>query len=289
MATHDSTPPVLRFALRVLDAASTDEIARACVSELVDGFGALRATVLDERGMLESAGGSANSAGRTATITLRLSGPEEPPIRLELEIEAGPDLGIVRQQFLDLVGVARRAWMRMAQLERERSAARRDALTGLDNRRAMAEAIDTAWLESRHSGRPMSVMVVDLDHFKLVNDTLGHEAGDEVLQLAGSCLVAHLRPGDRVCRWGGDEFLVLVPGVRTSAAIGIADRLRAAFGNDPRARGATMTIGVADTDSLPPGETSAMRLVALADESLLVAKRTGRNRTVAAQAFERAG
>ncbi|HET6586063.1 MAG TPA: GGDEF domain-containing protein, partial [Nannocystaceae bacterium] len=192
MATHDSTPPVLRFALRVLDAVSTDELARACVTELVESFGALHATVRDEDGIRESAGGS-NSQGLTTTLSLRLSGPDEPPIRLDLEIELGPDLGIVRQQFLDLVAVARRAWARLAQLERERTAARRDVLTGLDNRRAMSEAIDVAWQDTQHSGRPMSVMVVDLDRFKAVNDSLGHEAGDDVLQLAGSCLVAHLR------------------------------------------------------------------------------------------------
>ena len=280
---------MLRFALRVLDAASTDEIARACVTELVDGFGALRATVLDEHGVRDRAGATAGSDRLTTMLSLRLSGPDEPPIRLELEIELVPDLGVVRQQFLDLVGVARRAWSRLGQLERERTDARRDALTGLDNRRAMTEAIDTAWQQSRHSGRPMAVMLVDLDHFKLVNDTLGHEAGDDVLQLAGSCLVAHLRPADRVCRWGGDEFLILLPGVPAGAAVGIADRLRAAFGSDARARGATMTIGVADTNALPPGESSAMRLVALADENLLAAKRSGRNRVAVARSFERAG
>jgi diguanylate cyclase (GGDEF)-like protein len=289
VANHDSTPPVLRFALAVLDATSTDEIARVCAAELVAGFGVLRAIVRDEDGVRETAGAPANGDLRTTTIALRLSGPDESAVRIDIEIEPTPDLAIVRQQFLDLVGVARRAWARQRQLDRERTAARRDALTGLDNRRGMTEAIDVAWQDARHGGRPMTVMVVDLDRFKQVNDTLGHDAGDDVLQLAGTCLAAHLRPTDRVCRWGGDEFLILLPGVNATVAVAIAERLRTAFAADARARGTTMTIGIADTSALAPDELSATRLVAIADEALLEAKRSGRDRAAVARSFERAG
>jgi len=289
VATHDSTPPILRFAVRVLDASSTDELAQACVTELVESFGVVHARVRDDARIRSAAVAPAANGSPGPTISLELSGPDEPRVRLELELADVEDLAIVRHQLLDLAGVARRAWSRLDQLERERAAARRDALTGLDNRRGMAEGIDTAWQHALHEGTAMSVMLVDLDRFKAVNDTLGHDAGDDVLQLAAGCFRAHLRPSDRVCRWGGDEFLILLPGVPASRADAIAQRLRTAFAADPRSRGTTMTIGIADTTALPPGDCAATRLVAIADECLLAAKRSGRDRTAIARRWERAG
>ncbi|MBC8070201.1 MAG: GGDEF domain-containing protein [Deltaproteobacteria bacterium] len=200
----------------------------------------------------------------------------------------GEDLAIIRQQLLDLVSVVRRAWLRLHQLERERSDARSDALTGLANRRAIAEWLDSAYLHALHTGVPLTLMLIDLDRFKHVNDTLGHPAGDDVLQHAAAVFRAQLRPGDRVCRWGGDEFLVALPGVDGTTASTVADRLREAFAGDPRARGTTMTVGIADSQGLPelcgasgPGRGTD-ELIALADECLLNAKRSGRNCTVTA-------
>ncbi|MBC8071237.1 MAG: hypothetical protein IAG13_23130, partial [Deltaproteobacteria bacterium] len=123
MAEHDSTPPVLRFALRVIDAIDTAELARVCAEEMVGSFGALRARVLDgERVWIEA--GAPPSESPCSTISLRLSTPEEPPVRLEISMVGGEDLAIIRQQLLDLVSVVRRAWLRLHQLERERSDAR---------------------------------------------------------------------------------------------------------------------------------------------------------------------
>src|SRR5574338_824215 len=105
---------------------------------MVASFGALRAQVLDAERVWTTAGEPPSELPCT-TISLRLSAPDEPAVRLEIAMASGEDLGIVRQQLLDLVGVVRRAWVRLHQLEHERSAARSDALTGLANRRAIAE------------------------------------------------------------------------------------------------------------------------------------------------------
>jgi diguanylate cyclase (GGDEF)-like protein len=286
VAEHDSTPPVLRFALRVIDALDTAELARACAEEMVASFGALRARVLDgERVWVEV--GPPPDESPVSTISLRLSCPEEPPVRLEIAMEGGEDLAIIRQQLLDLVSVVRRAWVRLHQLERERTDALSDVLTGLANRRSIAEWLDSAYLRALHTGVPLSLMLIDLDRFKQVNDTLGHPAGDDVLQHAAAVFRSQLRPGDRVCRWGGDEFLVALPDVDGSVASNVADRLREAFASDPRARGTTMTIGIADSLHLPelaggPSGRGTEELIALADECLLTAKRSGRNCIVTA-------
>ncbi len=285
MAANDSTPPVLRFALRVIDAVDTATLAQVCAEEMVDSFGGLRARVVSgDRVWTEH--GAPPSEEPCSTISLKLSANDETPVRLEIAMTHSEDLAIVRQQLLDLVSVARRAWVRLRQLEHERSAARSDALTGLDNRRALTEWLDGAYLHAMHTRAQLSLMLVDLDRFKQINDTLGHPAGDDVLQHAAGCFRAHLRPSDRVCRWGGDEFLIALAGADASAATIVADRLREAFARDPRARGATMTIGIADTGGLgddgrglPP---DSAQLIALADDCLLSAKRAGRNCTIAA-------
>lgn len=292
VAEHDSTPPVLRFALKVIDAVDTAALARVCAEEMVASFGALRAQVLDAERVWTIAGAPPSETPCT-TIALRLSAPDEAPVRLEIAMASGEDLGIVRQQLLDLVGVVRRAWLRLHQLEHERSAARSDALTGLANRRAIAEWLDGACLQAMHLGTPLSLMIVDLDHFKEVNDTFGHPAGDEVLQHAARCFRGHLRPSDRVCRWGGDEFLIALPDADGQTAATVAERLRLVFAADPRARGTTMTIGIADTHGLPDQRGlpsgGAQDLIALADECLLAAKRAGRNCTVTATRLRETG
>ncbi len=288
VAEHDATPPVLRFAMRVIDAVDHAELARVCVDELVGAFRIPRARVLDAETVWSSAGEDLDERP-SLTMALRLSPADQPPVRLEVGFGDHDDPAIVRQQLLDLVGMVRRAWSRLSQLERERTDARRDALTGLDNRRAIEEWLDGACLEALHLRRDLTVMLVDLDHFKRVNDTHGHPAGDEVLQLAAVCFRAHLRPGDRVCRWGGDEFLIALPGVAARGASGIAERLREAFARDARARGCTMTIGIADLEALGPGEAGAASIIALADGCLLGAKQAGRNCVIAAACLRDVG
>ncbi|MBL8947677.1 MAG: GGDEF domain-containing protein [Myxococcales bacterium] len=288
MSLQDATPPVVRFAMRVIDAPDHEALAQVCTEEMVAAFGATCARVLDgTRVWCES--GSVDDGTPTATLPLRLSGPDAPPVRLEILVGSAEDLAIWRQQLLDLVAVARRAWARLVQLDAERTMARRDALTGLANRHALAEWLDGAYLSAMHTDEAIAVMMVDLDHFKRVNDTLGHPAGDDVLQCAAACFRAHLRPTDRVCRWGGDEFLIVLPQVGTAVAAQIADRLRVAFASDPRARGTTMTIGIADLDGLGPGPHGAAVLIEQADACLLAAKQAGRNCTVTTTVLRETG
>ncbi len=274
--------------MRVIEASRPSELANACADEMVSCFGATRARIV-EGDRIGHEVGVANDDVVGWAVSLRLSPPDEPSVKLEVTLAASEDVAIVRQQLLDLIGVVRRQWIRLRQLEREQQDARSDELTGLANRRALAEFLDGAWQTALHTGRPLSVMLVDLDHFKAVNDTHGHPAGDDVLRLAASAFQSQLRPGDRVCRWGGDEFLIVLPGCAAHSAGAIADRLREAFASQRRARGTTMTIGIADLDAMPPGEMVSSRLISAADDALLAAKRAGRNRTELAPACRETG
>jgi len=162
--------------------------------------------------------------------------------------------------------------------------ARVDELTGLENRRSLEHFLERAVHRAVSTGQELSVMMVDLDHFKDVNDREGHAAGDEVLRVASEFLGSHLRESDRVARWGGDEFLVVVSGLSAVKTRCVADRLRENFAADSRACGATMSIGIADTRSLPANwGGDAKSLLENADRCLYAGKRAGRNRIFIAE------
>ncbi len=156
-----------------------------------------------------------------------------------------------------------------------------DPLTGAMNRLAFQTVADHSIREARREGRPLSVILFDIDHFKAVNDTLGHAAGDEALKTVVRTCAATLRASDLLCRWGGEEFLVLLPASGPDGAFAAAEKLRAAVSAERLAPGSpTVTIS-AGTATLRP-EEDLSSLVQRADERLLEAKRTGRNRTVRA-------
>lgn len=158
-------------------------------------------------------------------------------------------------------------------LARLEQLARTDALTGAANRRTMDEALALALAEARRSGRPLSVAMLDLDHFKHYNDERGHQAGDELLRAAVAAWRVALRPGDTLARYGGEEFLAVLPACDPGAAVVVADRLREAL----RSTGATASAGTATWD----GAESAGALIERADAALYRAKAAGRDRTVA--------
>ncbi len=152
-----------------------------------------------------------------------------------------------------------------------------DPLTDLLNRRGFDIVADKLFATRSRDMHPFSVMMIDLDHFKRVNDTRGHETGDRVLVHVSRTLAEHLRAEDVFARWGGEEFVVLMPNCATNQAREAAQRLRAALALYPSEPRVTISIGTASSD----GETSTLtELQRRADAALYQAKRLGRDRAV---------
>lgn len=158
-------------------------------------------------------------------------------------------------------------------------AALRDALTGCFSRRSGIELLEIQFVISSRSGAPLSLAFIDLDNFKSVNDTYGHEAGDNVLVNATERVRGLLRTGDMLVRWGGEEFILIMPNTYCREAITALDRLHAAgFGIRPDNSHLTASIGIAErTEDLAADWKT---LVDLADQRMYEAKHTGKNRSV---------
>ena len=177
-----------------------------------------------------------------------------------------------------------RSSRRMLELERRLSAmAHADSLTGLLTQRTFYEALDKEWHRTRRSSAPLSAVMLDLDFFKQINDVYGHPAGDSVLKLVAELLLDNCRASDTVCRYGGEEFAVMLPETSEANAIIWAERVRAklaALHVPERFKDLSITgsFGVAETSE---DLRSCEELVDLADQSLLCAKRMGRDRVVA--------
>ncbi len=161
--------------------------------------------------------------------------------------------------------------------ERERLA-RVDGLTGLANRRALDATLAAEVDRSRRGQGPLSLVVVDVDHFKRVNDERGHQAGDEVLRVVGRVLAGAVRASDTAARYGGEEFALVLPSCGVDGAFRVAEAARAAVSSHPELGGLTVSAGVA---TLGPGEDAA-GLVRAADAALYRSKRAGRDRVTVA-------
>ncbi len=161
----------------------------------------------------------------------------------------------------------------------------RDRLTGAYNRHFLDERLKSEWAHAtRHDSR-LSVLFVDADHFKKVNDTYGHAGGDAVLKALAATLGKALRGEDVVARYGGEEFVILVRGAPPEAVAQVAERVRAEVASKPiehegKEIAVTVSIGTATHEKGRAFE-SADALVAAADAALYKAKETGRNRVVA--------
>jgi diguanylate cyclase (GGDEF)-like protein len=167
-----------------------------------------------------------------------------------------------------------------------REQASHDALTGLWNRAAILELLERELARGRREGRPVGVLLADLDHFKRINDSLGHLAGDRVLRQVARRLGEALRPYDTVGRYGGEEFLIVLPGCDAGDAIGLAERLRRCVAAEPvdwdgRPVPVTLSLGIATWDGSATADAAG--LLQTADEALYRAKDTGRNRAVLGQ------
>ena len=158
--------------------------------------------------------------------------------------------------------------------------ASRDPLTGLLNRRKGWDYMMYEEERSRRTKRPIGVALLDLDKFKLINDSLGHETGDQVLKIASECLASTLRAADILIRWGGEEFLAILPETDEEALGLVAEKIRKSVEsypwNLPDGRRVTVSVGT----SLKNADTVWDKVVDAADKALYLAKESGRNQVV---------
>jgi diguanylate cyclase (GGDEF)-like protein len=151
-----------------------------------------------------------------------------------------------------------------------------DSLTGLSNRRDLSEMVEAALAKAALDDAPLTVLMIDLDHFKQINDALRHDAGDAVLVSVAQSMRGLIRVGDTIGRWGGEEFLAILPDADAAAALLVAERLRAEIGQQHTlVDGArvTVTVGGAVWTSGTVAE-----LIGRADAALYLGKRAGWNR-----------
>lgn len=155
----------------------------------------------------------------------------------------------------------------------------RDALTGCFSRLSGVELLEIQFIISSRGGAPLSLAFIDLDNFKSVNDGYGHEAGDQVLINAAEHIRASLRTGDMLARWGGEEFVLIMPNTYCKEAVTAIERLRTTgFGMRPDNTPMTASIGIAERMEDKIGDWKA--LVDLADQRMYTAKQSGKNRSV---------
>jgi diguanylate cyclase (GGDEF)-like protein len=230
------------------------------------------------------------STGRTGTISSGMweeEGLVEADQALSAEAMAFEDarlvtLHLLRDTYTERVGVMRKAREELLErrllrndLEKYREKSRRDGLTKLFNRATFMEILSSRMEESAASSAPLALIMLDIDHFKRINDEHGHQIGDMVLSMMGSLLLSRLRRDDVVARYGGEEFIVLIPGVPPQQVLRIAEKLRAgieahAFGMLPSI---TASLGCS---ILQPGD-SPEEFIRRADMAMYAAKESGRN------------
>ena len=215
-------------------------------------------------------------------------------LRQRVEVEADDEVGALAVSFNEM---SHRLSDAYAELEASRAQldvraeemaelSRTDPLTGLLNRRGFDGPVEALQAESMRYGQPLCIAVLDLDHFKQVNDDFSHVVGDRVLERSADLLRRELRDSDLVARFGGEEFVIAFPQTSLAGAHGLSDRLRSAFErtawNDlVPGRPITVSVGVA---AVTPGEGVESAL-ARADDRLYEAKGAGRNRVEAGQSL----
>lgn len=170
--------------------------------------------------------------------------------------------------------------------QRNRVLAMSDELTGLDNRRSLMAGLGQQAAQARRIGMPLSVLVIDIDRFKAVNDTFGHVSGDVAIRTVSAVMRGTLRDQDVLGRLGGEEFLAILPATPAAGAVAIAERLRMAVEStrceaaDGRPMPITISIGLHEFD--PRGQVEIEEVMRAADSALYRAKADGRNRVVTA-------
>lgn len=179
-------------------------------------------------------------------------------------------------------------WLLRRELRRRHTAERElallasvDPLTGLANRRTLDQTLQLEWLRAQRSGQPLSILMIDADHFKALNDRLGHQRGDEALRALAQLIGGYVRrPADLAARYGGEEFSVVLPETTTAGAFTMAQNIREAVEQLPGELTMTVSIGIATWAQGPYDELDQLLLAA--DKALYQAKASGRNRVVCA-------
>jgi two-component system cell cycle response regulator len=162
-----------------------------------------------------------------------------------------------------------------------RARATHDSLTGLWNRQATMEALAREIDRSTREGKPCGLILADVDHFKLINDAFGHQAGDEVLKETAGSLCAAVRPYDVVGRYGGEEFLVIAPGCNSATIVERAEEVRSDIESKSMRTSKgniSITLSLGAIAAMPGSDLTTKSLIRSADEALYLAKRGGRNR-----------
>lgn len=207
-------------------------------------------------------------------------------------MDAGADDYLAKPYILDELAARIRAGKRILHLQEElvkaqealREEAMRDPLTHLWNRRTIFQRLDAELCAAKASGQPVGVILADLDHFKEINDTFGHIFGDHVLLETVKALQSALRPRDSIGRFGGEEFIAVLPQCGFDESISAAERLRVALASRHIQHGSSIvpvTISLGCTASIPGTDHSLEMLLRAADEALYESKRQGRNRVSA--------
>jgi two-component system chemotaxis family response regulator WspR len=210
-------------------------------------------------------------------------------VDLVRRVEASVQLEKAKQH---LIRELQQGYEKLVREKRElERAASRDALTGLTNRRHLDRTIEQEVSRARRYQRSLSVIFLDIDHFKAYNDAFGHARGDEVLRAVGRILQENTRVSDTVARYGGEEFVVLLPEADEDAAELAAEKLRrvveaAAIEGAPGVPTGHLTVSIGVAALASPLDGAG--LIALADRALYASKASGRNRVTRASALDRA-
>lgn len=261
---------------------------------------ALRSASERMQSLLVEVGAAVGDAGQGArsfgdvvrdTSTAFVSGTTSLPSliqRLRAEAQAMAERSEAIGQHL--AGAAERIQVLERSLDDLRQDAATDGLTKLANRRSFDTRMREVAGEAMNSGEPLSLVLIDIDHFKRVNDNWGHQTGDQVLRLVAATLTASIRAGDFVARYGGEEFGLILPATAAPAACEVADRVRQAFeGRQIVARNTGKTIGAVTVSAggacYEPGERLS-DWIERADQALYAAKKGGRNRVCMAPPTE---
>lgn len=226
-------------------------------------------------------------SGEVEQLTFGFRGLRKNGATADIEIHAGSmEIDGKRALISVLVDVSERTRAErevLALQEKLREKSTHDALTGLYNRHYLEEIMERELILAERQGLPVSVIMGDIDHFKLVNDQYGHLAGDEVLRVFGVLMKQHARSSDIYCRYGGEEFLLLMPGMTPGKAFARAEQLRCKLAATPVSHGdahiaVSASFGVA---TFPHDGRTGDQLITAADKALYAAKAAGRNRVLA--------